>query len=221
MVEIQSLRGSMKGDVVRFFDSWNILGGIGVLLIGAISWVVGGFSTESVLVTVTGLYAFIAFNQMRESRLNQPASRLAVRPHFRQIDDSPTYDFGLKNFGDSPALNLRLKAILREGNDSVDTLMVSREDWHFHLEENQFISLITKPLDQDSFGDLTDADNPVFDNYEQKSIELYYTFESNNGIQYPRDWNKPMEMEIDEVVEKSNKPRTVKLAEIRKKCISS
>lgn len=209
----------MYGDAKRFFDSWNIVGGVGVVVIGIVAFAIGGFTPQSVLVAVTALYAYIAFNQMRETRWNrQPESILTVRPHFRRDGDAETYDFGLMNFGDSPALNLRLKAILRNGTDNVGTLTVSARDRHLHLEEDQFLSLIAETSEQQSFGDLTDADDPVFENYEQKSIELYYTFESNSGVQYPRGWNAPAEMEMDEVVKKSESSRTVELAEIHEKC---
>lgn len=209
----------MYDDAVRFFDSWNIVGGVGVVAIGTVSFIIGGFTPQSVLVAVTALYAYIAFNQMRETRWNrQPASLLAVRPHFRRDSDTGICDFGLKNFGDSPALNLRLKAILRSGTDIVDTLTVSTKDRHLHLEEDQFLSLITEASERQSFDDLSDAEGPIFEDCEQKSIELYYTFESNDGVQYPRNWNTPTEMEMDEVVEKAESPRTVELAEIHDKC---
>ena len=209
----------MYNDAIRFFDSWNLIGGIGVLLVGAISFWFGGFTPQSVLGAVTGLYAFIAFNQMRESRLNRrPASRLAVRPHFVRDGDLETYDFGLKNFGDSPALNLRIKAVLREGNDSIATLMISAKDRHLHLEEKQFISLVVEASKHKSFGDLTDAGDSIYENCDNKYIEFYYTFESNDGIQYPRDWNNPIPMEMDEVIKNAESPRTVELTEIREKC---
>lgn len=219
MVDTVSHARSMYGDAKRFFDSWNFLGGVGVIVIGIISFAIGGFTPQSVLVSVTALYAYIAFNQMRETRWNrQPENILAVRPHFCRTGNTDSYDFGLKNFGDSPALNLRVKAILRNGSDNEGTLTVSAKDRHLHLDENEFLSLTAGVSEQQSFGDLTNADDSIFENYEQKSIELYYTFESNSGVQYPRDWNAPGEMEMNEVIEKSESPRTVELAEIHEKC---
>lgn len=210
---------SVSDDIIRFFDTWNILGAAGVILIGVVTFTLGGFTPQSVLVAVTGLYAYIAFNQMRESRWNRrPPNSLAVRPHFPRESDKDACDFGLQNFGESPALNLRLKAILREGNDIVDTLTVSAKNRHLHLEEDGFHSLITEAVEDQSFGNLANPEDPIFENYQQKSIELYYTFESNDGVQYPRAWHKPTKMEMDEVVEKSESPRTVELAEIREKC---
>lgn len=219
MVSLASHARSMYDDAIGFFDTWNIVGGAGVIIIGISSFIVGGFTPQSVLVAVTAFYAYIAFNQMRETRWNrQPESLLAVRPHFRQDNKTDTGDFGLKNFGDSPALNFRLKAILREGDEKVDTLTVSAKDRHLHLEEDQFLSLITEASEDQSFGDLTDSEDAVFENCEKKSIELYYTFESNSGVQYPRNWDTPAEMEIDDVVEKSENPRDIKLIEIYEKC---
>lgn len=99
---------------------------------------------------------------MRESRWNRrPVSRLAVRPHFPQGTNREAHDFGLKNFGDSPALNLRIKVQLREDDNLLDSLSVSSKSRHFHLEEYQFLSLLTEAAEQ-SFGDLTDAEDPVY-----------------------------------------------------------
>lgn len=219
MADSMSRLRSMYEDVAWFFDDWNVIVAVIFGLIGVGTFVVGGFTPQSVLVFVTAVYAFLTFNQMRESKLNpRLATPFAVRPHFRQSDCTDDYDFGLKNFGSGPALNLRLKAVLLEGDDTIDTLTISAKDRHLHLEENCFLSLITEIPEEQSFGDLTDVEDSVFANYEQKSIELYYTFEANDGTQYPLGWSKPTDMDMDKVVDLAKSPRTVELAEIREKC---
>lgn len=215
-----SKRDSMADDIVWFFDRWNILGAIVIGIIIIASLASGGFNPQNALVLITAMYAFVTFNQMRESKFNpRPARPLAVRPYFRERDDRNGCDFGLKNFGEGPALNLRLKAVLLEGGKKVDSVTVSAKDRHFHLDEGGFLSLNEGTRNHQSLGDLNDAEDAIFENHEQKSIELYYTFESNDGTQYPLNWNSPAEMTMAEVENKSESPRTVELTEILEKCV--
>lgn len=68
------------------------------------------------------------------------------------------------------------------------------------------------------FGNFSDPDNSVYNDYEQRKIEFYYTFELIDGTQYPLGWSDPGNMEIDQVIALSKSPRTVLLSEVRDKC---
>lgn len=219
MVNFQKLAFSMYDDVDRFFDAWNTIGAICVSAIALILLLLRGPTTQSVLVIVTTIYAFITFNQMREARWNRrPASSLAVWPSFIFNSDTGEYDLGLQNFGDSPALGLRLRAKLKEGDATIDTLDISGKDQHLHLEQGEFVSLTSGTPGFGSWQELADPDDDIYENAEQKYIEFYYTFEATNGVQYPRGMQRPQQMDIDEVVKIADNPRTVRLTEILQKC---
>ena len=219
MVEQSSHLRSMWTDVDNFFDNWNALGGGFVLLVSVVGFYWLGFTSEMLLVSITALYAFVSFNQMRETRWNRrPSSLLAVRPHFQSSEKGEGVEFGLKNFGDSPALNLRLCAILRKNRGEVDRVTISNSDWHLHLDEGGFLSLSNPPWSNNRLGNFADSEDPVYNECTKKSIELYYTFESNQGVQYPRSWSEPMNWSWKEVVDETDNPRAIKLEEIRKKC---
>lgn len=131
----------MWEDTKWFFDNWNIFGAIafGGIVLAAV--LVGGFTTQSVLVALTALYAFFTFNQMRESKFNpRPASPLSVRPHF-EIGESGSVELGVKNFGEGPALNFRLNACLVDAGETLDTMVVSTKERNLHLESGKFLSL--------------------------------------------------------------------------------
>lgn len=206
---------SLYQDIRNFFDLWNILGAILISILVAFFYV-QGFNSRNILVAVTAVYAFITFNQMRESRWSRKhPGALTVRPHFRWDEEKGKHIFGLKNFSSSPALNLRLYAILRDEAGRIETLQVSSKDKHLHLEKGSFLSLM-----RDSFEYLSDAEADIYKGDQEKHIELYYTFESNSGREYPLSWNNPTEMEWEKVIEKAESPREVKLSEIQDKCAS-
>lgn len=218
MVDIRRLVFSMYDDAVRFFDAWNTIGVL-VVAIAGVLLLSRGATTQSVLVIVTAIYAFISFNQMREARQNRrAASSLAVRPSFIFNSDTGEYDLGLQNFGDGPALGLRLRAKLKEGDTTIDTLDISGKDQHLHLEQGEFVSLISRHPGYESWQGLADADNDIYENADQRYIEFYYTFEATDGVQYPRDMQRPQQMELDEVVKMADSPRTVRLTETLRKC---
>lgn len=237
MVDIKRSFQEMKGDVYRFVDNWNL---IGLLILLGIPFLVAiwaiwnnDFTTNLALVIFTAIYTFVTFNQMREARQNRGHhNSLTIRPDFEWNDNDNIHVFGLRNFGTGPAINLRGCAIVREKNakDANQVLkeernyviQFSEKDHHLSLEEGELLPLtVESHLVKDYLNDLWDKNGELRGKYEGKQIEFYYTFESNDGEQYPRNWSKPGEMDLETVIETTDSPRIVKLEEIEDKCSPS
>ena len=220
----------MKNDVYNFVDKWNTFGLLVITVV--LSWAIleQNFTTNLVLVVFTAAYTFVTFNQMRETRWSRKhPGTLTLRPDFEWDDDRDTDIFGLRNFGTGPAINLRGCAIIRDGNgkdasrvweeDGDHVLRFPKKDNHLSLKEGELL-----PLTEGShyignhFNNLWNEDGDLKRKYEGKQMELYYTFESNTGEPYPRDWSKPTEIGMEEVIEMADAPRTVRLSEIVDKC---
>lgn len=227
----------MLRDIDNFVDKWNL---VGLLPITAVvlwtGWRIWNqeFNVTLALVTFTATYTFVTFNQMREMRWSRKyPGTLTIRPGFKWDSERNTYIFGLRNFGTGPAINLRGCAIIRDENEKDASqiwkddnekriLRFSEKDRHLNLQEGKTLPLTTSsPLIDDYFEELWTETGEIKDEYKGKQIEFYYTFESNTGEQYPRDWNKPADMDLSTVIKKSDSPRTVEIEEIKDKCTPS
>ncbi|MFB6082059.1 MAG: hypothetical protein ABEJ67_04475 [Halanaeroarchaeum sp.] len=220
----------MWDELWNFMDKWNILGLTAIIAIISVIWE-QEITTQVLLVTFTAAYVFTSFNQMRETRLNRiHPDTLTVRPDFEWKDDDGEFVFGMRNFGTGPAINLRGCAVIREEEgkeasqvwqegDERYILKFSDKSRHLSLQEDELLPLTAEsPLINRNFDILFTDDGELKDSYRGKQVEFYYTFESNNGEQYPRGWGNPSDMELVEVIKKSNSPRTVALSEIEDKC---
>lgn len=201
----------MIDKILVFFDVYNKI--FAVASLGVIGLTLIFDAPLAVAVAIfTAVYAFIAFNRMRESEniwMNSPA----VRREFQSETDSENYDFGLKNFGPGPALYLRVHATVEpDGPD----LTIHESDLPLHLEEGEFLSLLRGEL-----AELRDEDSELYKQNNAKKVELYYTFESTSGGQIPIGLTEPRKMSVKELVDKVDDPRTEKLENLQRDCAES
>lgn len=208
----QSLNGMVE-DAYRFFDGWNKLAGILIIIVIAYTFTPGAesripISTTEALLLVTTVYAFAAFNQMRETRLNRKQTAgMSMRPTFS--NDS----LKLKNFGIGPAHDIRLRVILRDDETKYREVDLIKESDTIHLEEGENFDILTTEL-----SDLADSESQVYEDIEEKVLEFYYTWTGRSGKHYPAEGeaNDPM----IEVVNSHPEPRCVTLRELHKKISS-
>ncbi|WP_137287122.1 hypothetical protein [Halorussus salinisoli] len=195
-------------EVRAFFDIYNKIFVVGsVLVVGLLVYLQAPLSAAVAI--FTAVYAFIAFNRMRDSEgvwTNSPV----VRRDFQSSTDSDSYDFGLRNFGPGPALYLRVHATVEPDGPS---LTIPESDPPLHLEEGEFLSLI-----QDELAVLRDENSDLYEKDDAARVELYYTFESTSGRQTPPGLKNPRDMSVDDLVDKADNPRTEKLENLRKVC---
>lgn len=205
--------GRFIDDSISYFDIYEKVALIGVFLVLASIIVLKHwweFSTSIAVAFFTGIYAFIAFKKMRESNLAEQGIPTVLQ-EYKYNNDSGYYDFGLKNLGNGPALFLRVCAKIEPDGP---TITRSEEERPLHLEEGKFLPLI-RGDDFDSPEDRFGFD--ILD--EERRVELYYTFISTSGVEYPRNLTNPREMELSELTEVADNPQTSNLASLRKNCI--
>ena len=205
----------MWTDVERFFDWWNLLGVIlllilfGTLLTGSIWIPQTSIGPEAGILILTGVYAFTAFNQMRESRwTRRQGEGMALRPHFTTTPDGT--ELVLQNFGEGSALDLRLRAVLKSQDGKQQYDLVSEDDT-VHLQQGEYCLVF-----RDELASLNDIDSKLYSAPDAK-LEFYYTWEATNGRQYPSDIDQPTSKPMDTIVDITDTPRTVKLSEVHER----
>ncbi|WP_226479180.1 hypothetical protein [Natrinema amylolyticum] len=224
-------------ELIIFTDVWDV----GFILLGlaiiSAMFITPVVTAQRVLVIVTMGYSFLVFNQMKQERFtNEYPGTLSVRPHFGLDDDRNDFRFGMKNFGNGPAINLRGCVIAREenGEDALDIWRdnksefiwtFSSRDHHLSLLEGELLPLTTTaenfPENQiDLINDIWNSDGEIKEIYDGKQLEFHYTFESNRGIEYPQDWYQPSKMDMETVISKSSDPRIVEFEEMDNRCKS-
>lgn len=201
----------MKNDMKRFFDWWNGLGAVAliilflILTVDSLSPLSFKLNTQTGILMLTGIYAYTTFNQMRESRQDrQQCVGMALRPRFIQTDGGCA--LVLYNFGEGAALDIRLRIIhiSKDGNECYD--VIGPNDT-VHLSEDEYYPIPTDELFElkKSSSDLPEDDDG--------RLEFYYTWESQTGRQYPHDIDKPHKKSMDDIVCQTENPRTVRLTE--------
>lgn len=211
---IKKWRQELKEGVLDFFDLWNTIFVLSSFFVVGLIFLhhilTSTVDTIPISITVaifTAIYALIAFNQMRTGG---PANtgKTTIRQDYRIDEDSEVFDFGLRNFGTSSALNLRIYArVTPNGPD----LVIPESEYPLHLKEGEFTSLLRR-----DFAELSVIGSELYDRPDAKEIELYYTWESESGVQCPESLNSPREMEISELVDAAEDPRTEQLEDLRK-----
>lgn len=196
-----------------FFDQWDAV----ILLILAIiiglfflpsTVSIGGFSLSlpqysfSPIVALTALSVFFGSKIVR----NGGSSNSEIQTVRRYFDSG---DFGLKNYGPGPALDLRVHATIEpEGPEHT----IEQSDELLHLEEGEFLSVLKGDL-----AELRNPDSELFEREDATRIELYYTWESPSGRQRPTSLTNPREMTVDELVREAKDPRSEELDILQKK----
>ena len=207
-------RSQIRVDLESFFDRWNTIGFLTILGLILVFTVASWFpslptlDTGMGLLILTGVYAFTSFNQMRETRWSRKGETgMAIRPHF--IDSEEGKELVLYNFGEGPALGLRLRVVLvsEDGDRCFDLIGSNRT---VHLNEGKHFSIFC-----DELGNLADSSSVIYEDASDKQLRFYYTWETRNGRQYPTGMDEPLNMSMDEIVREANEARTVGLSEIQ------
>lgn len=166
--------------------------------------------TTMAVAIFTALYVFVAQKQLRQS----PGQQTKVRPEYGIDPETDKRTFGLWNVGPGTALYLRVYATVVEETDGnekedevVDTKVVLEEDDPpINLLEGDFQAVI-------------DDDFPTLEpEYDDRVLKLYYSFESQNGIDVPPGHHNPRRKTHQELSEDAPDPRSIKLGRLREHC---
>lgn len=195
-------------EIWKFIDGPNLV----FILIGVLAFVAllsFNFPTSMVVAFFTAVYTFIAMNQMRRSTRTSTAN---VRRDYERIPETESYKFGLRNFGLGPALYLRVFAKVVEEVEGEEKVINSKEilgedDPPISLREGEFLPVI-------------DEEFPKLEpKYDDRTLNLYYSFVSRNGAETPENHHKPRSKTNEQLAEDAPEPRSIKLGKVREHCI--
>lgn len=196
-------------EVWKFLDGPNLVFiGIGVIVfIALVIYSSQPISPTSMAVAFfTAVYAFITMNQMRQSTQSYTAN---VRRDYNRIPGTQSHKFGLRNFGPGPALYLRVFAevveeVEKEGERVIKSKeIVGEDDPPLSLSEGEFLPV-------------TDEEFPKLEpKYDDRKLNLYYSFVSRNGTETPENQHKPRSKTNEQLAEDAPDPRCIKLGKIR------
>ena len=212
------LQGRIRRVVRRFAPYSDILdyivvSAVIILLVGGwyFSQEVPGLQTDHIIWIIASISGLAAYYQMRHSDLRLPPT---VRPAFEWDGEAQAVDFGLKNYGQGPALEFQL--VVDIGGSTVLELPPGKVP--LQIEEDSVLGLFKsnripaeKTLNIEHLAEYPD----------ETEIEFYYSFTSDQGVREPTHHNGIRDSETyykNYLVKKNHRnPRSVTVGEVRRR----
>lgn len=204
------LRGK---NVYQFFDFWNKVGTILLLILSLIVAASIVYFDQNLLtgalVIVTGVYVFTTFNQMREAR-----KQTLFRPVQPDIDYSAEHDVevpGVRNFGGETAYGIELLAALEpDEDDSTITRRIAKWESPTTLEPDEFEPVIEDPKNFN--GNLNDL--------EGGQLSLYYAYSTASVPRVPSNEETLLDKDITKLQKEYPEPTSFDVRTLQKRCFT-